>query len=123
MQAGRDQVRDSTRRFTTNGCGSHGSRFVKASISWSPGFAWNPPARDMSRALDQLDIVSRSIADHGRGHGANQDDPSAEGGATTKLFQLLAGRTLRRDAISSMIFVAMFEVLADIGRGTMWSAP
>jgi hypothetical protein len=77
----------------------------------------------MSRALDHLDIVSRSIAGHGRGHVANQDDPSAEGGATTKLFQPLAGRTLRRGAISSMVFMAMFEMLADIELGTMWSVP
>jgi hypothetical protein len=51
MTAGCDQVRDSTRRFTATGSGSHGLRFVKASISWSPGSAWNPPARDMSRLV------------------------------------------------------------------------
>jgi hypothetical protein len=51
MTAGRDQVRDSTRRFTTIGSGSQGLRIVKASISSSPGAAWNPPARDMSRLV------------------------------------------------------------------------
>lgn len=93
MTAGRDQVRDSTRPFTAVGFHSRGLRFVKASISWSPGSAWNPPARDMSCAHHHSDIVSRSIIGHDRGRDADQDDPFAEGMATTKLFQLLAGGT------------------------------
>jgi hypothetical protein len=124
MQAGRDQGRDSTRRREGSGFDGRRLRVVFTPISSSSELASDLPARDISRALDCLGIVMWSVARCGLGHGGtNQEDPSAEGSAATELFQLLASRFLKRYALSSVLFVAMFVVLADKGLGADLVSP
>jgi hypothetical protein len=118
MTAGRDQVRDSTRRLTAIGFCSQGSRFVKTSILLSPELACSPPMPRYSHALHCLCMVRRSITRYSSGHGCtNHDDRCSGGRAATKPFPRLTHRTLRRYAISSMLFLAILAALADNVRG------
>jgi hypothetical protein len=124
MQECREQGRDSTRRREGSGFDGRRLRVVDTPISSPSELASDPPARDRSRAPDCAGIVSRLIARRGRGRaGTNQENPSAAGSAAAKLFQVLAGRTLKRYAISSMLFVAMFAAFAENGFGANLVSP